>query len=209
MTALPEAKLAREAELCYATIAPCTDYDCWHEDGPRSASIRWSRCCTATSPWRGKDRPARPRPSAPSHTAAQYAVMTALELLSPGGPYRPEKIIGATSHGNAAWVRLIALVLHPGPSTPVYKRARVSQSRTARGRPGCPRYDRDRARAAGTRSSADRQPTSLPPRHRFSAPWPWSRWSGEDFAAEHTDRPQTSGSIPKAGAAAGTDFPAG
>lgn len=31
MTALPEAKLAREAELCYATLAFATDYDCWHE----------------------------------------------------------------------------------------------------------------------------------------------------------------------------------
>jgi 5'-methylthioadenosine phosphorylase len=30
MTALPEAKLAREAEICYATIACCTDYDVWH-----------------------------------------------------------------------------------------------------------------------------------------------------------------------------------
>jgi 5'-methylthioadenosine phosphorylase len=31
MTALPEAKLAREAEMCYATLAFATDYDCWHE----------------------------------------------------------------------------------------------------------------------------------------------------------------------------------
>jgi 5'-methylthioadenosine phosphorylase len=30
MTALPEAKLAREAEICYATLAVVTDYDCWH-----------------------------------------------------------------------------------------------------------------------------------------------------------------------------------
>jgi 5'-methylthioadenosine phosphorylase len=30
MTNLPEAKLAREAELCYATVAMVTDYDCWH-----------------------------------------------------------------------------------------------------------------------------------------------------------------------------------
>jgi 5'-methylthioadenosine phosphorylase len=30
MTNLPEAKLAREAELCYATVALVTDYDCWH-----------------------------------------------------------------------------------------------------------------------------------------------------------------------------------
>ena len=31
MTALPEAKLAREAELCYAAVTCVTDYDCWHE----------------------------------------------------------------------------------------------------------------------------------------------------------------------------------
>jgi 5'-methylthioadenosine phosphorylase len=31
MTAMPEARLAREAELCYATLALATDYDCWHE----------------------------------------------------------------------------------------------------------------------------------------------------------------------------------
>ncbi len=31
MTALPEAKLAREAEMCYATLALVTDYDVWHE----------------------------------------------------------------------------------------------------------------------------------------------------------------------------------
>lgn len=31
MTALPEAKLAREAEICYAIIARVSDYDCWHE----------------------------------------------------------------------------------------------------------------------------------------------------------------------------------
>ena len=30
MTNMPEAKLAREAELCYATVAMVTDYDCWH-----------------------------------------------------------------------------------------------------------------------------------------------------------------------------------
>ena len=31
MTNMPEAKLAREAELCYATMALATDYDCWHD----------------------------------------------------------------------------------------------------------------------------------------------------------------------------------
>lgn len=32
MTNLPEARLAREAEICYATLALATDYDCWHEE---------------------------------------------------------------------------------------------------------------------------------------------------------------------------------
>lgn len=32
MTGLPEARLAREAELCYATVAMVTDYDCWHAE---------------------------------------------------------------------------------------------------------------------------------------------------------------------------------
>jgi 5'-methylthioadenosine phosphorylase len=31
MTNLPEAKLAREAEICYSTVALATDYDCWHD----------------------------------------------------------------------------------------------------------------------------------------------------------------------------------
>jgi 5'-methylthioadenosine phosphorylase len=32
MTAMPEAKLAREAELPYAIVGMVTDYDCWHDD---------------------------------------------------------------------------------------------------------------------------------------------------------------------------------
>ncbi len=32
MSALPEAKLAREAEMCYCMVCMCTDYDCWKED---------------------------------------------------------------------------------------------------------------------------------------------------------------------------------
>ncbi len=32
MTNLQEAKLAREAEICYATLAMVTDYDCWHPE---------------------------------------------------------------------------------------------------------------------------------------------------------------------------------
>lgn len=32
MTNMPEPKLAREAEICYATVAMVTDFDCWHPD---------------------------------------------------------------------------------------------------------------------------------------------------------------------------------
>ena len=32
MTNMPEAKLAREAEMCYATVAMVTDFDCWHPE---------------------------------------------------------------------------------------------------------------------------------------------------------------------------------
>ncbi|MBN1958926.1 MAG: S-methyl-5'-thioadenosine phosphorylase [Desulfuromonadales bacterium] len=38
MTNLPESRLAREAEICYATIALATDYDCWH-DGHDDVSV--------------------------------------------------------------------------------------------------------------------------------------------------------------------------
>lgn len=38
MTAIPEAKLAREAELCYGMLALATDYDCWHE-GEEDVSV--------------------------------------------------------------------------------------------------------------------------------------------------------------------------
>lgn len=34
MTNMPEAALAREAEICYAAVAMVTDYDCWRDDGP-------------------------------------------------------------------------------------------------------------------------------------------------------------------------------
>lgn len=39
MTAMPEARLAREAELCYATLALATDYDCWHASDVTMAGV--------------------------------------------------------------------------------------------------------------------------------------------------------------------------
>jgi len=46
MTNLPEAVLAREAELCYATVAMVTDDDCWHDDHG-TARCRLGRLSTA------------------------------------------------------------------------------------------------------------------------------------------------------------------
>lgn len=39
MTAMPEARLAREAEICYVTAAMVTDYDVWHDAGPVSVEM--------------------------------------------------------------------------------------------------------------------------------------------------------------------------
>ena len=39
MTALPEAKLAREAEICYGILACATDYDCWHDEAEVTADL--------------------------------------------------------------------------------------------------------------------------------------------------------------------------
>ena len=50
MTNLQEAKLAREAEICYATMAMVTDYDCWHDTHDTSPSTRCSPCSSRTRP---------------------------------------------------------------------------------------------------------------------------------------------------------------
>jgi 5'-methylthioadenosine phosphorylase len=77
MTAMPEAKLAREAELPYALVGMVTDYDCWRE-GERSRSRRSSprfrpmrRRRGDWSPnWQGAfPRPVKPRRSTPISTA--------------------------------------------------------------------------------------------------------------------------------------------
>jgi 5'-methylthioadenosine phosphorylase len=46
MTNMPEAKLAREAEICYATVAMVTDYDCWHPVTGRAAKAASTRSTT-------------------------------------------------------------------------------------------------------------------------------------------------------------------
>jgi len=100
MTNMPEAKLAREAELCYATLALPTDYDCWHssEESVTVEAILATlhqnvamakRILRATLPVAGDPR------ACACGTALQYAVLTApgkisresrarLRLLLPG-----------------------------------------------------------------------------------------------------------------------------
>ena len=66
MTNMPEAKLAREAEICYATVAMVTDYDCWHP-GHEAVTVDMILC--------GAERQcrARPRIGARSRAAARGA----------------------------------------------------------------------------------------------------------------------------------------
>ncbi|MBV1704373.1 MAG: S-methyl-5'-thioadenosine phosphorylase, partial [Hyphomicrobiales bacterium] len=91
MTAMPEAKLAREAEIPYATLALVTDYDCWH-DGHAAvdvaavvATLRANAANAARVIARlARDFPADP-PPCPSgaETALDGAVMTAPSARDP------------------------------------------------------------------------------------------------------------------------------
>ncbi len=91
MTNMPEAKLAREAELCYATVAMVTDYDSWHPD---HGSVDITQIIRVLHENRDRAqglvaRLARtiPREHPPcpigSDTALEYAVMTAPEMRDP------------------------------------------------------------------------------------------------------------------------------
>jgi 5'-methylthioadenosine phosphorylase len=91
MTNMPEAKLAREAEICYATVAMVTDYDCWHpehdsvtvdavvkimkENGERARAL-----VQAMIPDMGKARGLCP---AGCDRALEYALITAPEARDP------------------------------------------------------------------------------------------------------------------------------
>jgi 5'-methylthioadenosine phosphorylase len=99
MTNLPEAKLAREAELCYATIALATDYDCWHEteeDVSVEAVVAILKQNVATAKAIIKAAvPRIPRErSCACATAAQYALLSDPRALAPEVRARLELIVG-------------------------------------------------------------------------------------------------------------------
>jgi 5'-methylthioadenosine phosphorylase len=91
MTNMPEAKLAREAEITYATIAMVTDFDCWHPDHEAVevaaviAVVRRNAATAARLVARlARDFPAEREPCpAGSHRALDTAVMTAPEFRDP------------------------------------------------------------------------------------------------------------------------------
>ena len=87
MTALPEAKLAREAEMCYAMLAMGTDYDCWHEaeeDGSIDAVLAVLRANAALANGIVQELAVMmPEVSdCECQHAAQNAIITAPEMIS-------------------------------------------------------------------------------------------------------------------------------
>jgi 5'-methylthioadenosine phosphorylase len=88
MTNLPEAKLAREAELCYATLALVTDYDCWHETEDAVSvgailSIMHKNVETAKIVLQQALEIAKDLGACSCHTALEHAVITPLDRMSP------------------------------------------------------------------------------------------------------------------------------
>ena len=92
MTNMPEAKLAREAELCYATVAMVTDYDCWHPDHDAvtvdmivktvQANAGNARALVKTAVPGTMQPPASPCPHG-CQRALEYALITAPEARDP------------------------------------------------------------------------------------------------------------------------------
>lgn len=93
MTNLPEAKLAREAEICYATIALSTDYDCWHET-EEDVSVEAVVAIIKQNVALAKDIVKRSAERIPERracgcvNAAEHAVMTTPEAIPPSGRER-------------------------------------------------------------------------------------------------------------------------
>jgi 5'-methylthioadenosine phosphorylase len=99
MTAMPEAKLAREAELPFATLALATDYDCWHEthddvtvDGVLATMTKNIGLAKKALALLASDLPA-PEQSV-AHHAARAAVMTARDALPPYAQARLGWLLG-------------------------------------------------------------------------------------------------------------------
>ena len=99
MTAATEAKLCREAELCFASLSLVTDYDCWHpeEEAVSAASIVEVLLANVA---RAKDIVRRVLPSLADlppcgcDRAAAHAIMTARETIPPAARERLAVLYG-------------------------------------------------------------------------------------------------------------------
>lgn len=88
MTNMPEAKLAREAELPYATLALATDYDCWHEaedDVTAEAIVAVIKANVISAKKTIRELVSRlpDAGASPAHNALRHSVMTHPKALSP------------------------------------------------------------------------------------------------------------------------------
>lgn len=102
MTAMPEARLAREAELCYASVAMVTDYDCWHDDhgavdvaqviAVLTANAGTAKAMIAALP--GLLGPARAPCPCGCDRALDHALMTAPERRDPAVLARLDAVAG-------------------------------------------------------------------------------------------------------------------
>jgi 5'-methylthioadenosine phosphorylase len=106
MTNLPEAKLAREAELCYATVAMVTDWDCWHPEHG-SVTIPEIMAVLAANGDRARDLVGRVAPLLAHHPSPcqhgcdrslDFAVLTSPEARDPELVKRLEAVAGRVLH---------------------------------------------------------------------------------------------------------------
>ena len=85
MTALPEAKLAREAEICYAAVACVTDYDVWHDSGDVTVEMVIANLVKNVQTSKKIVRHAvtnlPAREGCPCPTARQHAIITSPEVV--------------------------------------------------------------------------------------------------------------------------------
>ncbi len=99
MTNIPEARLAREAEICYATVALATDYDCWH-DSHEDVTVEAVLAIIKQNVAMARDiikRAVRSLAAVPSCTcgqALQFAIMTDHKLIPEQTRKDLEPIIG-------------------------------------------------------------------------------------------------------------------
>jgi 5'-methylthioadenosine phosphorylase len=99
MTNLQEAKLAREAEICYATMAMVTDYDCWHEGHDdvtveQIVAVLNQNAANAAKVVRAAVAAMPRERTCACATALQYAILTNPAAISPETHERLDLLIG-------------------------------------------------------------------------------------------------------------------